>query len=177
MSMRVWKAAAIKMGLVSMLAPVALLAQNSDLALLAGFRPCGDCRAGTVATGSQYTYGYQVLSTAAGDFYVEFPLVSDPNPVGNVAYLFAPGLRFRLPTHSRVAFYSSLGVGLASFGGTADAGRTTSGAVDFGGGVDFRFTRVLSLRVDVRDFVTRPRLGGTDGRNHAAYFLGVAFHF
>jgi hypothetical protein len=168
---------AIEILFVSLLAVCPALAQNSDLGLLSGFRPCGDCPSSTYASGSQFNYGYQVVATQAGDLYVEIPLVSSTNPVRNVDLLFAPGVRFRTPTQSRFSFYGAVGVGVASFGGTATASRTTSGTADFGGGVDCRLTRLLSLRVEARDFLTRPGLGGTEGRNHAMYFIGIALHF
>jgi hypothetical protein len=162
---------------VSLLAVCPALAQNSDFGLLYGFRPCGDCPSSTYASGSEFNYGHQVVAVQAGDLYVEIPLVSVTNPVRNVDYLFAPGLRFKLATQSRFSLYGALGVGVASFGGTATASRTTSGTVDFAGGLDFRITRLLSLRVEARDFLTRPGLGGTEGRNHAMYFVGIALHF
>jgi hypothetical protein len=168
---------AIEIVFFSMLAICPTLAQNSDFGLLYGFRPCGDCPSSTVASGSQFNYGHQVVATLAGDLYVEIPLVSSTNPVGNVAYLFTPGLRYKLATQSRLSLYGALGVGVASFGGTATASRTTSGTVDFAGGADLRLTRLLSVRLEARDFVTRPGLGGTEGRNHAMYFVGIAFHF
>jgi hypothetical protein len=168
---------AIEIVFASMLASCPALAQNSDFGLLYGFRPCRECPRSTVASGSQFNYGYQLLSAQTGGLYVEFPLVSATNPVRNVTYLFAPGVRFKLASQSRFSLYGALGVGVATFGGTATASRTTSGAVDFAGGMDFRITRLLSARVEARDFVTRPGLGDTEGRNHAMYFLGIALHF
>ena len=44
-------------------------------------------------------------------------------------------------------------------------------------GGDFRLTRLLSLRGDARDFVTREGLGGVTGRNHSTFQAGIAFHF
>jgi hypothetical protein len=167
----------IEIVFVSILAGFPAGAQNSDFGLLYGFRPCNNCPSSTVASGSQFNYGHQVVATQAGDLYVEIPLISSTNPVGNVAYLFTPGLRFKLATQSRFSLYGATGVGVASFGGTETTSRATSGAVDFAGAADFRLTRLLSVRVEARDFVTRPGLGGTDGRNHAMYFVGIAFHF
>ena len=167
----------IKMMLLSIVSAVAVVAQNSDFGLLYGVSVCGDCKTSAVTSNSQLSYARQVLAPAAGDLYVEFPLVLATNPVGNTAYLFTPGVRFKLSTQSRVSVYGALGVGVASFGGTATASRTTSGALDFAGGLDFRLTRLLSLRVEARDFVTRPGLGGFTGRNHPVYSVGIGFHF
>ena len=55
--------------------------------------------------------------------------------------------------------------------------RETSPAMDFGGGLDFRLTRLLSLRGDFRDFVTRAGLGNSTGRNRWMFLVGIAFHF
>jgi hypothetical protein len=88
---------------------------------------------------------------------------------------------------SRVSLYGALGGGLLTYGanrlfttgsnvGISNA-TTTSGALDFGGGVDFRLTRLLSLRFDLRDFVTKAGLAGVASRNHVMFGFGVAFHF
>jgi hypothetical protein len=57
------------------------------------------------------------------------------------------------------------------------SGRSVSPAFGFGGGLDFRLTRLVSLRFDIRDFVTRARLGGSNGHHHGIFGFGVAFHF
>jgi hypothetical protein len=38
-------------------------------------------------------------------------------------------------------------------------------------------SRLMSLRVEARDFVSGKGLGGVDGRNHAIYGFGVGFHW
>ena len=50
-------------------------------------------------------------------------------------------------------------------------------AFAFGGGVDFRMTRLISLRGEVRDYVTASRLGGVSGNNHVFALMGMGFHF
>jgi hypothetical protein len=57
------------------------------------------------------------------------------------------------------------------------SGNTTTGAFGFGGGLDFRLTRLLSLRAEGRDFVTRAGLGGESGRNHPFFTVGLGLHF
>ena len=54
-------------------------------------------------------------------------------------------------------------------------GAGKSGA--FGGGLDFRLTRLISLRAEVRDFVSRRGIGLTDGRNHLVFGFGMGFHW
>jgi hypothetical protein len=172
------KAKLTRILLAATLASGAVFAQNTDFGLLDGFTPCGTCPPGTAVQSFQMNYARQVLETPAGGLYLEFPLIlGNTNPAGNVAIFFAPGVRFKLATQSRLSYYGVAGVGIASFGGTAVGGRTVSGTVDFGGGIDVRLTRHLSVRGEARDFVTRSGLGGFRGRNHPIFSVGIGLHF
>jgi opacity protein-like surface antigen len=155
---------------------------------------------GSVAPSFQVNYAWQVRESTA-DLYIELPLVVPVRESGAVVagpggtavsgssgpdLFFTPGLRMKVSPESRVSFYAAAGLGVASFGATSTIGpsltvvtgsRQTSLAFGFGGGVDFRLTRLLSLRADVRDFVTRAGLGGASGRIHAILQAGIAFHF
>jgi opacity protein-like surface antigen len=156
---------------------------------------------GSVAPSLQLNYAWQVIERKTY-LYVELPLVVPfresgtvtTSPTGTVTVgnagpdvFFTPGLRLKISPQSRVSFYGAAGVGIASFGaGTIKAspsltsvtgGRENSVAMDFGGGIDLRLTRLLSLRGDVRDFVTRAGLGDVSGRNHGIFQVGIAFHF
>jgi hypothetical protein len=178
--------------------------QNSDLGLLAGVSaPRGEVVSsgstyvhGSVGASGQIDYAWQILQRAA-DLYVELPFVISWRGSGTVTssminssngldYFFTPGLRLKISPQSRVSFYAAAGGGLASFGTsqatvaqgvTVVSSRTTTAALGFGGGLDFRLTRLLSLRVEGRDFLTRPGLDSTAGRNHAIFQAGIAFHF
>jgi hypothetical protein len=98
-----------------------------------------------------------------------------------------PGVRFNVAPHSRVSFYAAGGLGPAVFGAaksvagkgfaTASINWTVSAAADFGGGLDFRLTRLMSLRLEARDFVTGRGLGGVAGRHHPVYGFGMGFHW
>jgi hypothetical protein len=100
---------------------------------------------------------------------------------------FTPGLRVKFSPQARVSFYAAAGLGIASFAATSSIAATPvhviSGsrengfAAGLGGGIDFRLTRLLSLRVDARDFITKAGLGQISGSNHAILQAGVAFHF
>jgi opacity protein-like surface antigen len=86
-----------------------------------------------------------------------------------------------------VSFYAAVGVGVGSFGNnTAIVGqgtvsdtsnRTTTVAFGFGGGIDFRLTRLLSLRAEGRDFLTPAGAATSGGHNHAFFMAGIGFHF
>lgn len=190
--------------LMFLLAGGVLRAQNSDLALLVGITgPHGQVAAGpspfvsgSVGASGQINYAWQVLQRSV-DLYVELPLVIAAESSGTVNgtavsastgsnIFFTPGARLKFSPQSRVSFYGALGGGLASIGTNRSTvgssivavnDRVTSGALDFGGGLDFRLTRLLSLRVDGRDFVTRAGLGGSTGRHRWMVQFGIAFHF
>jgi hypothetical protein len=182
----------------------AAFAQNSDLALLVGLSNARTSEvvlgSGTSVSGSRSTtfevnYARQFLSTKAGDLYVEFPIFVGANQAldlgnnvsvfGRNIIFFTPGVRYRISLQRRLSLYGALGVGVATFGiatvlATNEAivpSRTTTGAADVGAGLDFRLTRLLSLRTEIRDYVTSPRRGGFSGRNHLVYQWGVSFHF
>ena len=188
-----WKAksgmrtVALKILVVSVLAGSAALAQNSDFGVLYGVEvlygkqvlPSGIVDSAiSISSNTQINYARQVLDSRTGGLYVEFPIVyGGTNSAGNVAITFTPGVRFKFATQSRLSPYVAAGVGVTSAGGTAFLPRTVSPAVDFGAGLDIRFTRLLSLRTELRDFVARRGLGGYEGRNHPIFSVGIAFHF
>ena len=151
----------------------------------------------SVGASGQFNYAFQVLQRAV-DLYVELPVVFSARDSADVTttsvssssgldVYFTPGVRMKFSPESRVSFYGDLGGGVASFGGahvvtagravSISTGRSTTPALDFGGGIDFRLTRLLSLRFDLRDFVTRSGLGGSGGMHHGLFDFGVAFHF
>ncbi|MBZ5618153.1 MAG: hypothetical protein LAQ69_05360 [Acidobacteriia bacterium] len=141
-------------------------------------------------------YGYQVMRKSAASLWVEFFPITFTNPgkstasiAGSINYrmnTFAPGVRFMVPVQSRISVYGVLGGGAGFFNYATIAGEsspyvksnsTTHGVFDFGGGVDVRLARRISLRGEVRDYVTGAGLSGTVGRNHILPLVGVALHF
>ena len=55
--------------------------------------------------------------------------------------------------------------------------QTTHGVFQFGGGVDLRLTERISIRGEVRDFVTGSGLSGSNGPHHLVPLMGLAMHF
>jgi hypothetical protein len=189
--------------LISMLGSCAALAQNSDLGLQFGVSlPTGAVVngqvSGTVGWTVQLNYALQLREAQAGDLYLELPLLFGETLNGVIdttvrssnrdQIYFTPGARWRFTVlRSRVSIYAAAGGGVASFSRNVDivgngtvsasSSRTESGAFDFGGGIDFRLTRFLSLRAEGRDFITRPGLGDSSGRNHPFFTAGFGFHF
>jgi len=193
----------VTLTLLTLALGVPACAQNSDLGFLVGITPSrveSSISPGTISStidsNVQIDYSVQLRQTPAGAFYLELPLAfvsheSDrigpgvTSAHGNIIF-FTPGIRWKMWVHSRVSFYAALGGGLASFsssvstigpGLTHVSSRSIGGAIDFGGGIDFRLTRLLSLRFEGRDYVSGSRAGGFAGRNHAALDIGLGFHF
>jgi opacity protein-like surface antigen len=156
---------------------------------------------GSVSASFQLNYAWQVVARQV-DLYIELPLVmvdrANGTAIASAAstvaagssapdVFFTPGVRAKFSPQSRVSFYAAAGLGFASFAPTSSisvpsltvisGNRQNSFAVGFGGGIDFRLTRLLSLRGDLRDFVTGAGLGEVTGRNHAILQAGIAFHF
>jgi opacity protein-like surface antigen len=161
---------------------------------------------GSVTPSFQLNYAWQVLQRRA-DLYIELPLVIPVRTSGETTVIgakfanpgavlvtgnsgpdifFTPGVRLKISPESRVSFYGAAGFGIASFSGPSTivvpstvvvSKRQNSAAFGFGGGIDFRLTRLLSIRGDARDFVTKEGLGGVTGRNHGIFQAGIAFHF
>jgi hypothetical protein len=183
----------------------AACAQNSDVGLLLGISgPSSQVVTGTqtrvtgsVGASGQINYARQLKEYNAGRLYLEMPLLIGARATGTVAgyvfgsvqtgIYFTPGVRFNINLEPRVSLYVAGGAGLASFnqnrslvsrtGISVTNGWTTSFAGAFGGGLDFRLTRLISLRAEVRDFVSRRGIGLTDGRNHPVFGFGMGFHW
>jgi hypothetical protein len=189
---------------VAILGACTAAAQNSDLGLLLGVsvRPSASTITpgrieSSVSASVQINYAIQLHEAHAGLLYLELPLMIADNHSSVIAasitssstdtIFFTPGVRWHYTVHPRVAVYGSVGGGVAVLSGSSSFigngivrssnGSTVTGAFGFGGGIDFRLTRLLSLRAEGRDFITRAGLGGERGHNHAFFTVGVGFHF
>jgi hypothetical protein len=189
--------------LVAAATAMSAIAQNSDLGLLLGASVSsnsvepGRIVSSHVHGGGQINYAIQLHETVAGRLYVELPLVITGGSSATVApgtvsathgdtIFFTPGVRWKFSPLSRVSFYGAVGGGIGSFeqvysvvssknGVVSGKGRTTTGAIGFGGGLDFRLTRLVSLRGEGRDDVTRGNIDGS--AHHGLFMFGVGLHF
>jgi opacity protein-like surface antigen len=159
-------------------------AQKHEVSLLVGGMKTGDKDVvsplpGNIQIGWGVTYqvGYsqRLLNARLASLYVDFPLTVTPtrdikspsNPLSPSSYssiFFTPGVKLKLtPPASPLTPYAVAGVGFAHFGssstlvgGQQNPGSTgaTHGVFDFGGGVDVRLIPFVSLRGEVRDYVS-----------------------
>jgi hypothetical protein len=110
------------------------------------------------------TLAVRLLDAKAASLHVELPVAGIPSQklkfskistvgLNDFSTLFiTPGLRLKLLPIAPVSPWVSFGGGWArySLSGTSNS----KGAIQYGGGLDFKLAPVLGLRAEVRDFVT-----------------------
>lgn len=103
---------------------------------------------------------------------------------GASKFFFTPGLRFELPTNSRLTPYASGGFGFGWFDDVSvrigpdtrvRAGSGIKPAASFGGGLHLKFTERFGMRAEARDYV--PVSGGVSGFHHFTITAGFSFRF
>lgn len=150
---------------------------------------------GSVELGLNYGYGYQMVRWSAASLWVEFDqtfaginrATSGIPATANLSLAtFTLGTRFMVPVQSRVSLYGVGGGGGGPFhvavirgsaNPTLSSTETWHGVFEFGGGIDFRLTRLFSVRAELRDYVTGQGLSGATGRHHPLPLAGLAMHF
>jgi hypothetical protein len=145
----------------------------------------------------QLTYARQLAETGTLAWYLEFPAVAIPlqdvnngigaTPTNYDSFFVAPSLRFKFRPREGISPWLSAGGGYALFDesaerrdGTHNVTRGTStGTLQFGGGIDVRTpVKVLfpiGLRAEVRDFYTgKPtyNVNTVGGLQHNVVFSG-----
>jgi opacity protein-like surface antigen len=190
----------LRISFLSVVAAATALAQNSDLGLMIGVAHVVNgfssttSTSGTVSVGGQINYAIQLHENP--HFYFELPLhitgnttgqVTDQGAIGSVTTIFylTPGIRWNFRPAARVSIYAAGGAGavivarsqgVASRGSdSGSSGASATAAFDYGLGLDFRLTRLVSLRTEVREAVSA---GAIDGRHRNDFFTaGVGLHF
>lgn len=177
-----------------------LAAQNSDLGFLFGASPQKtEIRQNSINTSAQgslqINYAWQLREGPAGRLYVEMPIVfvgGSSSQIGpgitgrsGASAFYIPGLRYQHNLTPRVAVYGAAGVGVQVrhtqlglvSGRTVVSSNETRASLagDVGAGLDFRLSRVWSLRGEIRDFVGSKQFLGQ--RNSVNIQFGFALHF
>jgi hypothetical protein len=136
------------------------------------------------------------VASLSGEVPVQFDADEDLNygrnviPEGYRAYFVTPAARVTLFPRLPVTPWGSLGGGFGHFGvssklefGGANPGKTgsTTGVLQFGGGVDVSTWRLFSLRAEARDFYSGvPQLNVNTGKSHQQNLfvgVGIVWHF
>jgi hypothetical protein len=138
--------------------------------------------------------GYQITHTAAGYLWVEYAHIEQggslnaniPSSGSRDLETETVGVRLMVPVAARLSFFGVTAGGEGEFhypwilqGSTPYllSHSTTHGVFVWGGGVDIRLSKRISLRGEVRDLVSGKGLSGSNGVNHVVTLFGVGFHF
>jgi len=149
---------------------------------------------GTVSAGGQINFAIQLRQNP--HLYFELPLhitgassgtVSNGVSIGSTSaiFYFTPGLRWNFRPTARVSIYgaggfgpviSAMSAGLASNGVSSASSRVhATAAFEYGLGLDFRLTRLVSLRTEAREAAS---IGEVNFRHRNDFFTaGVGLHF
>ena len=188
----------------------AAVAQSADVSFVAGGSFVSDTQS-TFITGIsaasklktdshlflEGTLGLRMLNAGAASLSLEVPVAGIPSTkitfstspstvINHISTVFVtPSLRLKLLPASPIAPWVSFGGGWARY--SLDTGNTNKGAVQYGGGLDFKVLPALGFRAEVRDYVTgEPNFGlisvlnGNDGGLHHHNVLvggGVVLRF
>lgn len=176
--------------------------QNMDLAFLFGPVPISShvipgsnvTLSGQTASGIAFGYGYQLTRISAASLWLDLVApatvlgrspTSISGSVNNDVQTFAAAARLMVPVQSRVSVYGIAGGGGGSFhypviavgsNPYVTSNATFHGVFETGGGIDVRLKERLSLRAEMRDFITGAGLSGVAGRHHIRPLFGFAFH-
>ena len=186
--------------------------RKNEIGLLIGATVTPDLRSGAPVPGTlqigsgttfQLTYARQLRSSGRVGLYVEVPALAVPLqdvkasngdvPRNYDSFFITPGLRVKLAPNGRVSPWFSAGGGYALFDESAErtdgahntTRGTSGGAVQFGGGVDFRTPiKVLlpiGFRLEVRDLYTsKPNYNLNTGgsfQHNVVFSGGLVLHF
>ena len=173
--------------------------ENMDISFLFGAAPLksatlpgGLSLSSSTGFASHVGYGYKFLRTRAGGWWVDVPMsfgfdgkpsANLPGPVNTSWYAMTPGLRLMTPLSERLSLLAVGGAGFGAFhyfpvqGSRAGYEGVTHGVIELGGGADFRLSQHLSLRVEVRDFMTGRGLSGVEGRQRVQFLGGLSAHY
>jgi opacity protein-like surface antigen len=157
--------------------------------------------------GLQVNYAWQAWEGARGRLYAELAVSPQSAPVGQgtvtvvegnriasqpegIVFL-TPGLRYHLNFTPRFAVYAAAGLGAAFRRQSVWTSPVNppgprievlsrwqaDPAYNVGAGADFRLTRLVSVRGELRRFRTTAQPGFGDGRTFPAAQAGLALHF
>lgn len=138
--------------------------KNEFAAEVAGAFPSANNLSFEPAVGYQLNYAHRLLGVPGAGLYVEVPflagfdntrtLISLANGQNYNSLYFTPGLKLKLFPAFFLSPYIAGGVGVAHFHSSTTSVAENDFAGDIGGGLDVKVLPHVSLRGEVRDFIT-----------------------
>lgn len=159
-----------RFAVVALLAGVCLVSlaaqaqKNEFAAEVAGAFSSANNLSFDTAIGYQLNYARRWIGVPGLRLYVEVPFVAGFNNTRSLTSLgssqnynslyFTPGLKLKLLPAFFISPYVAAGIGFAHFHSPTTSSSETDFAADIGGGLDVKVFPFVSLRGEVRDFVT-----------------------
>lgn len=158
------------LSLVCMLAVNAYAQKNEFAAEVSGLFPSTNNLSIDPAAGFQLNYAHRLIGVPGVALYVEVPFLAGFNNLRTIATLengqnyssifVTPGVKVKFVPGFFISPYLAGGIGVAHFNASNSGGSETDFAADIGGGLDIKVFPHVSLRGEVRDFITdTPGLG------------------
>lgn len=149
---------------ISTLAVTANAQKNEFAAEASGQFPSANNLSFEPAAGFQLNYAHRLAGASGVGLYLEVPFLAGFNNLRTVTSLFTgqdysslyvtPGVKVKFVPEFFLSPYVAGGIGVAHFDASNSGGSETDFAVDIGGGVDMKILPHVSLRGEVRDFIT-----------------------
>lgn len=147
------------------LAGLAAHAQKNEFAAeVAGAFPSANNLSFEPALGYQLNYAHRLLALPGVGLYIEVPfvagfsntrtLVSLANGQNYNSLYFTPGIKVKFVPGFFISPYLAGGIGVAHFHSASTSASENDFAGDIGGGLDVKVFPHVSLRGEVRDFIT-----------------------
>jgi len=161
---------------VILLFAVTAFAQKNEFAVEAsGQFPSAGNLSFDPAVGYQLNFAHRLVGVPGAGIYLEVPFLAgfsdqrNYNLFGGVqnykSLYVTPGIKVKLLPAFPLSPYLAAGIGVAHFNSAAYSGSENDFAIDVGGGLDMKVFPHVSLRGEVRDFIT-------DTPNLNFYFAG-----
>jgi opacity protein-like surface antigen len=152
------------LGLVCLAGVHAFAQKNEFAAEASGQFPSANNLSFDPAVGFQLNYARRLIGVPGVGVYVELPFLAGFNNLRTVASLFngqnysslyvTPGIKVKFLPSFFLSPYLAGGIGVAHFSASNSGGSETDFAADVGGGLDVKVFPHVSLRGEVRDFIT-----------------------
>jgi opacity protein-like surface antigen len=150
---------------------VSASAQKNEFAVEAsGLFPSADNLSFNPSLGYQLNYAHRFFGVPGASLYVEVPFLAGFTNNRTLTSLFTgqnynslyvtPGVKLKFLPAFPLSPYLAAGIGVAHFSASHGGGSENDFAFDIGGGLDLKIFPHVSLRGEVRDFITdTPGLG------------------
>ena len=149
----------------TLLIAASAFAQKNEFAVEAsGQFPSANNLSFDPAVGYQLNFAHRLIGVPGAGLYVEVPFLAGFNNLRTINSLFTgqnynslyvtPGIKLKLLPAFPLSPFLAAGIGVAHFSASHSGASENDFAFDVGGGLDLKVFPHISLRGEVRDFIT-----------------------